>query len=64
VPRFRSKLTTPVLPLTALADYVLIPLVLFLGADMIVHGHLTPGGGSDTRSVDRGGTVVRTRMRG
>ncbi|WP_235883748.1 MnhB domain-containing protein [Saccharopolyspora elongata] len=35
----------PVLPLTALAGYVLTPLVLLLGADMLVHGHLTPGGG-------------------
>jgi multicomponent Na+:H+ antiporter subunit B len=45
-----------VLPLTALAGYVLMPVVLVVGLDMIAHGHLTPGGGF------QGGVVLGTGL--
>lgn len=51
-----QELAVPVLPLTALAGYVLTPVVLLLGADMLVHGHLTPGGGFQS------GVVLATGM--
>jgi multicomponent Na+:H+ antiporter subunit B len=33
------------LNVTRLAGYVLLPVTLVVGADVVVHGHLTPGGG-------------------
>jgi multicomponent Na+:H+ antiporter subunit B len=41
---------------TRLAGYVLLPVSLILGADVIVHGHLTPGGGF------QGGVVLATGL--
>lgn len=43
-----------VLPVTAMAGYVLMPVVLVIGLDVVLHGHLTPGGGF------QGGVVVGT----
>jgi multicomponent Na+:H+ antiporter subunit B len=34
-----------VLSLTRLAGYVLLPVTLLVGLDILAHGHLTPGGG-------------------
>lgn len=41
---------------TRLAGYVLLPVSLILGADIVVHGHLTPGGGF------QGGVVLATGL--
>jgi len=41
---------------TRLAGYVLLPISLILGADVVVHGHLTPGGGF------QGGVVLATGL--
>jgi multicomponent Na+:H+ antiporter subunit B len=41
---------------TRLAGYVLLPVTLVIGADVIVHGHLTPGGGF------QGGVVLATGL--
>lgn len=41
---------------TRLAGYVLLPVSLVLGADVVVHGHLTPGGGF------QGGVVLATGL--
>lgn len=41
---------------TRLAGYVLLPVSLILGADVVVHGHLTPGGGF------QGGVVLATGL--
>lgn len=43
-----------VLPPVRLGGYLLLPVVLVLGADIVLHGHLTPGGGF------QGGVVVAT----
>lgn len=43
-----------VLPSTRLAGYVLLPVTVLLGLDLVAHGHLTPGGGF------QGGVVVGT----
>jgi multicomponent Na+:H+ antiporter subunit B len=45
-----------ILPATRLAGYVLLPVSLILGADVVVHGHLTPGGGF------QGGVVLATGL--
>ncbi|HKN98116.1 MAG TPA: MnhB domain-containing protein [Pseudonocardiaceae bacterium] len=45
-----------VLPSTRLAGYVLLPVSLLLGIDVVVHGHLTPGGGF------QGGVVLATGL--
>jgi multicomponent Na+:H+ antiporter subunit B len=52
----RGSLSTSdtALPSTRLMGYVLLPVVLVLGVDVIVHGHLTPGGGF------QGGVVLAT----
>jgi multicomponent Na+:H+ antiporter subunit B len=42
------------LPSTRLLGYVLLPVTVLLGVDVIVHGHLTPGGGF------QGGVVLAT----
>jgi multicomponent Na+:H+ antiporter subunit B len=39
---------------TALAGYLLLPITVVIGADVVVHGHLTPGGGF------QGGVVLAT----
>jgi multicomponent Na+:H+ antiporter subunit B len=41
---------------TRLAGYVFLPISLILGADVVVHGHLTPGGGF------QGGVVLATGL--
>ncbi|WP_200834570.1 MnhB domain-containing protein [Amycolatopsis alkalitolerans] len=45
-----------VLQSTRLAGYLLLPVSLLLGADIVVHGHLTPGGGF------QGGVVFGTGL--
>lgn len=46
----------PLLAATRLAGYVLLPVTLLLGVDVVVHGHLTPGGGF------QGGVVLATGL--
>jgi multicomponent Na+:H+ antiporter subunit B len=41
---------------TRLAGYVLLPVTLVVGLDVVVHGHLTPGGGF------QGGVVLATGL--
>jgi multicomponent Na+:H+ antiporter subunit B len=41
---------------TRLAGYVLLPVTLVIGADVVVHGHLTPGGGF------QGGVILATGL--
>jgi multicomponent Na+:H+ antiporter subunit B len=41
---------------TRLAGYVFLPVTVVIGADVIVHGHLTPGGGF------QGGVVLATGL--
>jgi multicomponent Na+:H+ antiporter subunit B len=45
-----------VLQATRLAGYVLLPVTLVVGADVVVHGHLTPGGGF------QGGVILATGL--
>jgi multicomponent Na+:H+ antiporter subunit B len=45
-----------VLSATRLAGYVLMPVTLIIGADVVAHGHLTPGGGF------QGGVVLATGL--
>lgn len=54
--RERGYARERVLPLTALGGYVLLPLVFLVGANIVVHGHLTPGGGF------QGGVVLATGL--
>lgn len=42
------------LPVVKLAGYLMLPVTLLLGIDVVVHGHLTPGGGF------QGGVVLAT----
>jgi multicomponent Na+:H+ antiporter subunit B len=44
------------LPSTVLAGYLMLPVTLVLGLDVVVHGHLTPGGGF------QGGIVLATGL--
>ena len=46
----------PVLEAVRLVGYVLLPITLLIGVDLIVHGHLTPGGGF------QGGVVLGTAV--
>ncbi|WP_312033465.1 MnhB domain-containing protein [Nocardia veterana] len=46
----------PLLAATRLAGYLLLPVTLVIGADVVVHGHLTPGGGF------QGGVVLATGL--
>jgi multicomponent Na+:H+ antiporter subunit B len=48
--------TGPVLSLTRLVGYVLLPVTLIIGADVVAHGQLTPGGGF------QGGVVLATGL--
>jgi multicomponent Na+:H+ antiporter subunit B len=45
-----------VLSATRLLGYVMLPVTLVVGADVVVHGHLTPGGGF------QGGVVLATGL--
>jgi multicomponent Na+:H+ antiporter subunit B len=45
-----------VLTATALLGYLLLPITLLIGVDVVVHGHLTPGGGF------QGGVVLGTAL--
>jgi multicomponent Na+:H+ antiporter subunit B len=45
-----------VLPATRLAGWALLPVTLVVGADTMLHGHLTPGGGF------QGGVVLATAI--
>jgi multicomponent Na+:H+ antiporter subunit B len=45
-----------VLPATRLAGWALLPVTLLVGADVVLHGHLTPGGGF------QGGVVLATAL--
>ncbi|GDY29646.1 MnhB domain-containing protein [Gandjariella thermophila] len=45
-----------VLQVTRLGGYVMLPLALTLGLDVVIHGHLTPGGGF------QGGVVLATGL--
>jgi multicomponent Na+:H+ antiporter subunit B len=45
-----------VLEITRLAGYVLLPVTLIVGFDVVTHGHLTPGGGF------QGGVVLATGL--
>ena len=45
-----------VLPATRLAGWVLLPVTVLVGLDVVVHGHLTPGGGF------QGGVVLATAV--
>jgi multicomponent Na+:H+ antiporter subunit B len=49
-PRFEGR----VMPSTKFIGYVLLPLTLVVGFDVVAHGHVTPGGGF------QGGVVVAT----
>lgn len=44
------------LQVTRLAGYLLLPLTLVVGVDVVLHGHLTPGGGF------QGGAVLATGL--
>jgi len=43
-----------ILPSTKLVGYLVLPLTLVVGIDLVVHGHLTPGGGF------QGGVILAT----
>ncbi|HEY2193589.1 MAG TPA: MnhB domain-containing protein [Actinomycetospora sp.] len=45
-----------VLPATRVAGWALLPVTLLVGADVVLHGHLTPGGGF------QGGVVLATAL--
>lgn len=52
----RPSKTGRVLEATRLTGYVMLPVTLVLGADVVAHGHLTPGGGF------QGGIVLATGL--
>ena len=52
----RNRSETATHPSIALIAYVFLPLTLLLGFDLLVHGHLTPGGGF------QGGVVLATGL--
>jgi multicomponent Na+:H+ antiporter subunit B len=54
--RARPPDTESALPVTRLAGYLLLPMTLVVGADVVLHGHLTPGGGF------QGGAVLATGL--
>lgn len=54
--REQAGASARVLPLTALGGYLLLPLVFLVGANIVLHGHLTPGGGF------QGGVVLATGL--
>ncbi|MGN6330491.1 MAG: MnhB domain-containing protein [Motilibacteraceae bacterium] len=52
----RARDVAPPLDATALAGYVLLPVTLLLGLDVVAHGAVTPGGGF------QGGVVLATGL--
>lgn len=54
----RSEHLSPgrILDLTAAGGYVLLPLTVLIGLDVVAHGHLTPGGGF------QGGVIIGTGL--
>lgn len=54
--RVREVPSTPVLPTTALLGYLLLPVTLLIGLDVVTHGAVTPGGGF------QGGVVLATGL--
>jgi multicomponent Na+:H+ antiporter subunit B len=52
----RASTSDTALPSTRLLGYVLLPVALLLGLDVVAHGHLTPGGGF------QGGVVLATGL--
>lgn len=52
--RLRAPLSAPALPTTALLGYLLLPVTLLIGLDVVTHGAVTPGGGF------QGGVVLAT----
>jgi multicomponent Na+:H+ antiporter subunit B len=54
--RVREVPSTPVLPTTALLGYLLLPVTLLIGLDVVAHGAVTPGGGF------QGGVVLATGL--
>jgi multicomponent Na+:H+ antiporter subunit B len=54
--RKREPPAPRLLPSTVLAGYLMLPVTLVLGLDVVVHGHLTPGGGF------QGGVVLATGL--
>ena len=52
--RVRTARSAPVLPTTALLGYLLLPVTLLIGLDVVTHGAVTPGGGF------QGGVVLAT----
>jgi multicomponent Na+:H+ antiporter subunit B len=54
--RKRRPPEPPHLPSTVLVGYLMLPVTLVLGLDVVVHGHLTPGGGF------QGGVVLATGL--
>jgi multicomponent Na+:H+ antiporter subunit B len=52
--RVRTARAAPVLPTTALLGYLLLPVTLLIGLDVVTHGAVTPGGGF------QGGVVLAT----
>ncbi|MFF5290246.1 MnhB domain-containing protein [Paractinoplanes globisporus] len=55
-PHADDKTSRPQQDAVALISYVFLPLTLLLGFDLLVHGHLTPGGGF------QGGVVLATGL--
>jgi multicomponent Na+:H+ antiporter subunit B len=52
--RVRAPSSAPALPTTALLGYLLLPVTLLIGLDVVTHGAVTPGGGF------QGGVVLAT----
>ena len=50
----RDRRRSGLLAATASAGYLMLPITVVIGADVVVHGHLTPGGGF------QGGVVLAT----
>ncbi|HEX4252463.1 MAG TPA: MnhB domain-containing protein, partial [Pseudonocardia sp.] len=54
--RVRAARSEPVLPTTSLLGYLLLPVTLLVGLDVVTHGAVTPGGGF------QGGVVLATGL--
>ncbi|MBF6060036.1 sodium:proton antiporter [Nocardia terpenica] len=52
----KARRSARVLTATRMTGYLLLPVTLMIGADVVVHGHLTPGGGF------QGGVVLATGL--
>ncbi|WP_245721029.1 MnhB domain-containing protein [Nocardia pseudovaccinii] len=55
-PRRQSEDVGRIVQATRFLGYALLPVTLMIGADVVVHGHLTPGGGF------QGGVVLATGL--